>query len=338
MRIGLVAPPWYEIPPPGYGGIESLCEWLVKGLITRGHDVTLVGAGRDHTPASFVRTYEEPPSGRLGEALPELVHAAKAARALTEGVDVVHDHSFAGPLLAAGRDVPTVVTAHGPVDGEIGAYYHELASLVSFVAISRAQQRIAPDLPWLGVVYNAIPVDEYPFNDDKDDFALFLGRMSPEKGAALAIDAARQAGVHLVLAGKLNEEREKDYFEREVDPRLGPDVDWIGPADNPTKKDLLARARCLVFPIQWNEPFGIVMVEAMACGTPVVALDGGSVPEVVEHDVTGYVCSDPSELPESIKRSGLLDSHACRARTAEMFDVPRMVEGYESIYHGLLSR
>lgn len=339
MRIGILAPLWFEIPPKAYGGIEWICYWLVEGLVDAGHEVTLIGAGDDHTRARFVRTYDEPPTPRLGESLPEVVHAAVAARAL-EGLDldIVHDHTLAGPLTAAGRACPTVVTAHGPMKGEFRTYFGSLGRNVSLVAISEAQRRHAPDLPWVATVHNAIPVDEYPFVADKEDFVIFLGRMNPEKGVHLAVDAAREAGFPIVLAGKCNEPLEKAYFEEEIRPRLGPGVEWVGQADVPRKKELLSKARCLVFPIQWEEPFGIVMVEAMACGTPVVALDGGSVPEIVIDGVTGYVLDKSSDLPEAIVKSETIDPRACRDRAARDFDVTTMVSGYEAVYETVLGR
>lgn len=333
LRIGVIAPPWFEVPPRGYGGIERVCYWLVEGLVERGHEVTLVAAGRNHTTARFLATLDEPPSDRLAEPLPELVHGARTAQLLDpSGIDVIHDHSLAGPLLSFGRILPTLVTAHGPVDGELADYYRALPPHVSIVAISTAQRRIAPDLRWIGTVHNAIPVADYPVGTKREDYVLFLGRMSPEKGAHLAIDAARAAGWRIVLAGKCKEPREQAYFAEEVRPRLGRDADFVGEADTPMKKELLTRARCLVFPIQWQEPFGIVMVEALACGTPVVALRGGSVDEVVEHDVTGYVCDRPDELPEAIKRADLIDPTACRRRAEALFDLSTMVTGYEELY------
>jgi glycosyltransferase involved in cell wall biosynthesis len=315
-----------------------LCYWLVEGLVARGHEVVLVAAGEDHTSARLARSYEVPPTARLGQALPELVHAATAYEALrVYDLDLVHDHSAAGPLLAPARPVPTVVTAHGPVDGELGEYYRHLSGAIDLVAISDDQRRAAPDLPWVATVHNAIPVAEYPFEADKDDFCLFLGRMSPDKGPDLAIAAARAAGRPLVIAGKCNEESEKRFFEERVAPLLGPDIDWIGEADAETKKRLLARAWCLVFPICWREPFGIVMAEAQACGTPVVTLARGSAPEVVEHGVTGFVCSEPKELPAAIERAGELDRGACRRRAEELFDVPVMVEAYERVYRDVVA-
>jgi glycosyltransferase involved in cell wall biosynthesis len=270
--------------------------------------------------------------------MPEVVHAAAAARALEAlDLDVVHDHTLAGPLVARGRSIPTVITAHNPVASEFGDYYSHLGDSVSLVAISDAQRRSAPALPWVATVYNSIPVHEYPFREDKDNFILFLGRMSPDKGAHLAIDAARQAKIRLVIAGKCTEPTEHAYFREQIEPRLGPDVEWVGEADTGTKKDLLSHARCLLFPIEWEEPFGIVMVEAMACGTPVVALPHGSVAEVVEHGLTGYICDDPSQLAAAIADSDAIDPAACRTWVAGKFDVATMVSGYEMVYKNAIA-
>ena len=255
-----------------------------------------------------------------------------AGRALSDlDVDVVHDNSLAGPLLAFGSRVPTLVTTHGPVQGELGRYYGSLPEAVSLVAISNAQRRLAPHLNWCATVYNGIPVRDYPFSAEKDDFALFLGRMSPEKAPHLAIDACREAGIDLVIAAKCNEPAERAYFEAEVKPRLGPGVEYVGEVGGQSKMDLFSRARCFVFPIQWEEPFGIVMVEAMACGTPVVALNRGSVPEIVDDGITGFVCTSPHELPEAIKRSDVIAPEDCRRRALK-FDVSNMVAGYELVF------
>jgi len=309
---------------------------LVEGLATRGHEVVLVGAGKAHRTAKFLQTYDEPPLERMGEAFPEVVHALVAADHLADlDVDVVHDHSLVGPLTSGWRSRPTVVTAHGPIVGEMATCYRVLSRYTGLVAISDGQRAKGPDLIWEGRVYNAIPVDEYPFQERKEDFCLFLGRISPEKAPDLAIKAAREAGHRIVVAAKCNEPPEKRYFEERVRPLLGPDAEWFGEADTEQKKDLLARARCLVFPIQWNEPFGIVMVEAMACGTPVVALRGGSVPEVVEDGVTGFVCDELEELPWAIVKVDELEPKLCRQRVADHFDVANMVDGYEAIYRSV---
>jgi glycosyltransferase involved in cell wall biosynthesis len=338
LRIAMIAPPWFTVPPQGYGGVENMCADLVDGLVERGHEVTLVGAGMSGTKAGrFEATYLEPPSGRLGEPLPEVLHTAAVARIVASlDIDLVHDHTLAGPLLARGRAVPTVVTMHGPVTGEPGEYYRQLGDTVSLVAISAAQRRAAPALAWRGTVHNAVDVSSFPFRADKEDMLLFLGRLHPDKGVHLAIDAARGAGLPIVVAGKCTEPVELEYFRTCIEPRLGPDVTLFGTADAAAKRDRLARATALVFPILWEEPFGMVMIEARACGTPVVALRRGAVPEVVVDGATGILCDDPAELSTAITAARNLSSAACRAHVETCFDAASMVGGYEAVYRQVL--
>jgi glycosyltransferase involved in cell wall biosynthesis len=338
LRIAMIAPPWFTVPPQGYGGVENMCADLVDGLVERGHEVTLIGAGMPGTKAGrFEATYLEPPSGRLGEPLPEVLHTAAVARILASlDIDLVHDHTLAGPLLARARTVPTVVTMHGPVAGEPGEYYRQLGDTVSLVAISAAQQRAAPDLAWRGTVHNAVDATSFPFRADKEEMVVFLGRLHPDKGVHLAIDAARGAGLPIVVAGKCTEPVELEYFRTFIEPRLGPDVTIFGTADAAAKRDLLARATALVFPILWEEPFGMVMIEAMACGTPVVALRRGAVPEVVVDGVTGILCDAPAELPAAITAARDLSPAACRAHVENYFDAASMVGGYEAVYRDAL--
>ena len=342
MRIAMVAPPWYEVPPSSYGGIETIVADLVGQLSARGHEITLIGAGRDLTPASrFVAVFDEPPSSRLGEATPEVLHAATVGEILQGlDVDLVHDHSLAGPLLARGRTVPTVVTMHGPVTGEHGDIMARLGDSVHVVAISDAQRGDRPELNWAGTVYNAIDVDAFPYVEDKENFVLWIGRFSPDKGPGLAIDAARAAMLPIVLAGKRSEPAEQEFFEAEIEPRLGDGVTYVGEVGGQAKRDLCARARALVFPIQWDEPFGMVMIEALACGTPVVATARGSVPEIVLDGATGIVLEPDAgieEIAAALHAAVDIDPRRCRVSVAERFTPAHLADGYEEIYRSVLA-
>ncbi len=339
LHVAMIAPPYFDVPPTAYGGVEAVVADLVDALIDRGHQVTLIGAGRHRTRAQrFLATYQRPPADQLGEPLPEVVHAAQVARLLEDlDADVVHDHTLAGPLLARGRVAPTVVTVHGPATGEPGTYYGALGSTVSLVAISDAQRAKAPELPWAATVHNAIRVDTFPFRAEKDEFALFLGRFCPDKAPHLAIEAARAARLPVVLAGKCAEPAEREYFAREVEPRLGPDTIVFGVADAAAKRDLLARAACLVFPICWDEPFGLVMIEAMACGTPVAALCRGAAPELILPGQTGVIVDHPDELAAAIDEARRLDPWICRKHVQQNFTTDLMAAGYEAVYSRALA-
>ncbi|SUA79569.1 Capsular glucan synthase [Nocardia otitidiscaviarum] len=340
LNIVMVAPPYFDIPPAGYGGVEAIVATLADELVDRGHRVTLIGAGRPGTKARFIPVWNEIQAHRLGEPYPEIVHAMKALRVIMElngedSVDIVHDHTFAGPLNAAAYrtlGIPTVVTVHGPVDPDMHEYYRSFDQDVQLVAISDRQRELVPDLNWIARVHNAIRPEEWPFRTEKQDYALFLGRYAPYKGPHLALDAAHAAGLRLVLAGKCNEPPEKKYFEEAVRPLLADGDDVFGEADAVAKRHLLAGARCLLFPIRWEEPFGIVMIEAMVCGTPVIALRGGAVDEVIEHGVTGFICDDPEQLPEFIARADEIDPYACRERVERLFASDRLASGYETAY------
>ncbi len=339
LRIALVAPPYYQIPPSAYGGIEAVVADLADALVDDGHSVTLIGAGKPGTKANFLRTWDRLVPERLGEPYPEIMNALltrRAVRRLVGRIDVVHDHSTSGPLNAdtyARWGLPTVVTMHGPADDpDLRAYYGALGSAVHMVAISERQRTLAPELNWIGTVPNAVKVELWPFRGHKRDYALFLGRFSPDKGAHTALHAAHEAGLPLVLAGKYSEPSEKAYFAAEVEPLLGPDDIVFGLADAQEKRILLAGARCLLFPVQWEEPFGMVMIEAMACGTPVVALRAGSVPEVVVNGVTGIICESPDQLAAALADVRRIDPVDCRAHVASHFSAAELARGYADAY------
>lgn len=347
LRIGVVAPPYFEVPPGSYGGIEAVVADLADALVAAGHTVTLLAAGLPGTAADFLPLWPAPIPERLGQALPEIAHALKARRAIEQladraagcGVDLVHDHTLAGPINAAAYrelGLPTVATVHNFVDANLREFYREVGVDVGLVAISDRQRQLSSDLNWVGRVHNAIRPTDWPFRVSKDDYALFLSRFNPDKGPHLAIQAAHAAGVPLVLAGKCVEPVEIAAFRERVLPALGRTDYVFGQADSVSKRELLAGARCLLLPLQWEEPFGMVMIEAMACGTPVVALNRGAVREIVVDGVTGFICDDPADLPAAIARAQDLDPAACRHHVEQNFNSAKMVSGYEQIYRQAL--
>ena len=334
LRIGLLAPPWVPVPPPGYGGIEQGVATLATGLVDRGHEVVLVAAPGSSIPGvELVSPLAFLPEV-IGEATADWRHAFAGLDALDD-VNVVIDHSGPlGTLLTSSLAVPGLQVVHGPLDAVSTEIYEGIARRsrrMRLVAISEAQRTMAPSLPFAGVCHNGLALDDAPFSAQPDDYLAFLGRMSPEKGVAEAIRIARGAGLPLLIGAKCREPAEREYFERNVAPALGPDVFWLGELDAAEKYALLAGARALLFPISWPEPFGMVMIESMACGTPVLATARGSVPEVVAEGVTGFVRATPEELIDTVGRIPEIDRRACRRWVEQKFSAAAMTDGYERL-------
>ncbi|HEY7225336.1 MAG TPA: glycosyltransferase [Micromonosporaceae bacterium] len=335
----MLMPPWYEVPPAGYGGLERVCASLIDGLIDLGHHVTLFGAGtRTGTRARFVSTDAQLQYPRLLEAMPELVHVTRVNEMLAEEpFDIVHDHTTVGPITAGYRDIPTVVTVHSCPVGEVVSYLSRVDNLVSLIAISHSQRRVAPDLAWHSTIHHGIEVPGPVKTQPTDGPVLWLGRFAADKGPDLAIEACRKANLPLVLAGKANQKDEWQYLDEVIRPMLGPDVELVLNGGRDRTEALLFDARSLLLPIRWEEPFGMVMIEAMAKGTPVVALRRGSVPEVVLHGRTGMICSDEADLPAALHEVASLDPGDCADHVRSTFSVPLMASRYERVYRRILA-
>ena len=339
MRILQVAPPWLTVPPLCYGGIEWVVSSLADGLVDAGHQVTLLASGGSKTRAQLETVFAEPPFEQLGDARIETIQALTAYRSRRD-FDVIHDHTAAvGPALGAVTVGPPVVhTLHLAWLDEQIRLARLVAPPVRLVAISHDQAARAPDdIPISAVVHNGVPIDRYPFTTDKDDYLLFVGRSNREKGPEVAIEAARRLGRPLVLAMKINERHEREYWEEVLRPLIaaGPaDIEVVQNPDHERKAELMARAAAVVVPIQWPEPFGMVMAEANACGTPVVAFDMGAAAEVISHGKTGFVVppGDLDAFCAAIDRTKELLPEDCRAYAAERFSVQRMVANYEKVY------
>ena len=340
MRVAILSPVWFPVPPTGYGGIEWIVHLLTEGLVEAGADVTLFASGDSETDAKLEAVFERAPSEWIGHSFWELRHAVSCFERARE-FDVVHDHTgLLGLALGAQLDVPFVHTVHGPLDGEPGDLYEQVCRLgprARLISISMSQRRPRPGLPWLANCPNAIDPERYPFHAGHDDYLLFLGRMSPDKGAHRAIEVAQEAGVPLRLAGKCREPLEQRYFDEHVQPALGESIEYLGEVTHQEKVALLQHARATLFPIDWAEPFGLVMIESIACGTPVLATRRGSVPEVIRDGVTGIVVDDHREMTAALARADALDPADLRRDVEERFTPQRMVRDHLAAYEAAIA-
>ena len=341
MRIAILSPVWFAVPPTGYGGIEWIVALLADGLVEAGHEVTLFASGDSRTKGTLSAVFEQAPSELIGKTHPELRHALSCFECADE-FDVINDH--AGPLsIALGGlvETPVLHTAHGPFDGEPGRVYEALGRLspdVGLISISLNQRRPKPDLNWAANCPNALDLQLYPCKPHPGEYLLFLGRMSPDKGAHRAIWVARETGLPLKLAGKKQDLKEELYFHELVEPHLHDGIDYLGEVSHGEKVELLQDARVTLFPIEWEEPFGLVMIESIACGTPVIATRWGAVPEVIEHGRSGIIVDDYREMPAALERADALDPLECRRYVEERFAPQRMVEDYLRAYESAVER
>jgi glycosyltransferase involved in cell wall biosynthesis len=335
MRIAILSPVWFAVPPSGYGGVEWIVSLLADGLVDAGHEVTLFASGDSRTKARLTAVFKQAPSDLIGRSLPELRHALACFQRAAE-FDVINDHS--GPLsVALGGlvETPVLHTVHGPLDGDPGLVYDGLGRLapdVGLISISFNQRRPEPELNWLANCPNALDLQLYPCKPHRGDYLLFLGRMSRDKGAHRAIAVAMEAGLPLKLAGKKQDPKEERYFQEFVAPHLVDGIEYLGEVSHGQKVELLQNARVTLFPIEWEEPFGLVMIESMACGTPVIATRHGAVPEVIADGRSGIIVEDYREMPAAIERADALDPLECRRYVEERFAPARMIHDYLTVF------
>ena len=335
LRIAQLAPPFERVPPRLYGGTERVVSFLTEELVRRGHDVTLFASGDSLTGARLVRCCERALrlSGRTD--LATCAHLSMLTEAYEGGhyFDIVHSHLglWSLPFCRKGG-VPSVATMHGRIDmpelPPLFARYPE-ACLVS---ISDSQRNPIPKANWVGTAYHGLPRDLLKFNPGPGQYLAFIGRIAPEKGPDAAIAIARRSGVPLKIAAKIDE-ADRDYYESVIKPLIDPpQVEYVGEVDERGKSEFLGGARALLFPIDWPEPFGLAMIEALACGTPVIARPCGSVPEIITSGLDGFVATELDVLVAAVDRVDKISREQCRRTFESRFTVERMVDTYEAIY------
>ena len=342
MRILQIAPPWFTVPPVGYGGIERVVASLCDGLVDAGHDVTLLASGGSTSKAEVVSVFDTPPSSELGSTCHELIHVVAGYQRRHE-FDVIHDHAgFTGAAMGALLDGPPVIhTLHGPWTPEVAAFHRQVGSGLHRVAISHDQRSRAPeDVRIDHVVHNGLSLADNPFraHADADRHLAFVGRANREKGPEVAVEIARAAGRHLKMAVKINEPPEEAYWDTVVAPLLvGSDVEVVRNGTKQDAIDVMSGAEATLFPIAWPEPFGLVMIESMAVGTPVIAYSGGASDEVIDAGTTGYLLptGDFEGMVAAVATAHQLDRAACRTRVERHFSSEAMVSGYEAVFSAL---
>ncbi len=342
MRIAQIAPIVESIPPKKYGGTERVIYNLTEELVKRGHEVTLFASGDSQTSARLVsvvpKGLREMPEEKdiYGFNVHSLMNMG-LAYAMQDQFDVIHDHNAHMGLPTANiARTPVVMTWHGPYDESMRKYF-TLLQKPYLVSISQSQAKLAAGLEFEGTVYNGLAMEHYPFSATPKDYLLYVGRIDREKGVHHAMDAAILLRKKLIIAAKLDDSvpHIKAYFEAEIAPRLKKHprmLRWIGEVDETERNKLMSEALCLVHAVTWPEPFGLTMIEAMACGAPVVAFNQGSIPELVQHGLTGYVVEDVQGMVNAIKRIKDISRSVCRDYALSTFSAARMADGYEEVY------
>ncbi len=339
MKIAQIAPLSERVPPPKYGGTERIVYELTEGLVKKGHDVTLFASGNSKT------------SGRLYSLIPKSLRElnVKNPYGLSEwnmlnvGVayahqsefDIIHDHNYVISMPVANLSrTPVVHTVHGSFHEDNISLYSVLNN-VNLVTISKAQQKNGRGLNILDTVYNGLSMDHYPFSRDHDGYLLVIARMSREKGIHYAIDVAEALNLPLIIGGRISA-NEQEYFTQMIKPRLSRKVKWVGEVGERERNILMSKALCMLHPITWPEPFGLTMIEAMACGCPVVAFKQGSISEVIDDGRTGFVVETVDEMKRAVQNIGQIRRTACRAYALDEFNAEKMIIAYESIYEKVL--
>jgi glycosyltransferase involved in cell wall biosynthesis len=337
MRIGLIGGPWISVPPVTYGGIERVVDYLARGFMAAGHEVLLAAPSDSECPVPLARGMTPSEPKELGFTLSEMSHVVRAYDAMGD-MDIIHDHTVAGPLYARRhRRIPVTTTIHGPLTPSALDVYRAMGDTTSIIAISHDQSSQARGVKVARVIHHGLDLSTVPLGRGDGGYVCFVGRVCPDKGVMEAIAIARAAGIPLRIAAKMREPEELRYFHDVVEPVLGSDEEFIGEIGDAEKYELMGNAMAFLNPIQWHEPFGLVMIEALATGTPVVGTPIGSTPEIVDNGITGFL-APTEQLAALLPQAASLERAACRAAVAQRFSAERMVEDHLNLFAEILNR
>ena len=337
MKIAMLAPLIERIPPKRYGGTERFISYLTDELVKRGHEVYLFATGDSITKAKLISTTNHPLREMYvsDTTVFTIINVTKVYKNSNQ-FDIIHNNAdyLAFPM-AHFVSTPTVTTLHGPVNLENKNIYEVYRDL-NFVSISKSQRKLGQNLNWLTTIHHGIPISSFPFKSKPKDYLLIVGRISPEKGTHIAMDIAMALNKELIIAAKLDK-NDVDYFNQYVAPRLSNGkIRWVGEVDDKERNKLMSEALCMLHPVTWPEPFGFVLVEAMATGCPVIAFNKGSIPEIVINKKTGFVVEKEKEMIQAIKKISSISRRACRNHVKENFNLKKMVDSYEKLYYRIV--
>lgn len=339
MKIAQLAPIAERVPPKKYGGTERVVHALTEELVRRGHEVTLFASGDSQTHARLESVYpralrEAKMQDIYGTNHLTMLHVGQAYE-LQDEFDIIHDHLAPLSMPTANlATTPVVATMHGPFTRENRKLF-EMLRTPNVVTVSQAQLYPLPNINHAGTVHHGLSMREYPFGAEHDGYLLYVGRISIEKGVHYAVDVAQALDMRLIIAAKV-EPLDRPYFREYIEPRLSERITWVGEVDEEERNKLMSRARAFLHPVTFREPFGLTLIEAMACGCPVIAFNRGSIPEIIKTGVTGYVVEDVEGMIDALSNIDAIERAACRAHALEHFNVGHMVDGYEAIYKKLL--
>ncbi|WP_353683549.1 glycosyltransferase family 4 protein [Thermodesulfovibrio sp. 3907-1M] len=336
MKIGLISPLWKKLPPEKYGGTELVVYDLACALTEKGHEVSVFASGDSNLPCKLIPVVEKNLYEMLGQFKwdfydYDILQTEKVGKMNNE-FDILHNHNGFIPLTITPLiKTPMLTTIHSSLPPE-PAVLREAFKDRFYISISNAQRELAPELNWIATVYHGIDVKKYPFSGEKGEYLVFLGTFSPHKGPDIAIEISKKSGIPIILAGEIRKEFEEFYREKILSQQDGRQIKVFGELTFQEKAELLKNALALIFPVRWKEAFGLVMIESMACGTPVIAFRKGSTQEVVEHGITGFLVGSVDEACEALKKIEKIDRNLCRKTVQQKFSRDTMAESYLKIY------